>query len=476
MKRARTVAPATGLVFGLLVASCAQVGGGGVSQDSSGAQPEISAIEPTVGPSTGGDTITIRGSNFTKDSLVRFGDVLGGSIKVVSDTQITTTLPASASVGKVAVTVTSLDGRTASRGDLFAYYYGTIDFSSQSTLTTGGGPKSLALTDLDGDGKVDIATSNSSDASISLFRGVGDGTFGTPDRIALPGNTDIVTAGDVDADNKPDLLLAGTASSRVYTMRNTGLAGAGLFTLASTTTVGSGPVALAFGELNGDGKPDAIVANRNASTLNILINKGSGMWEGSSTVTTPALPAGLAIADLNKDGKDDVAVTSYSDNTVQIFLTGGGGIPAMSGQALTVGGNPRGANLIDLNKDGILDLIAVSEGNGGVSVLLGQAGVSFAQAQSYPTGTFPSMAVTADINGDERTDLIVLNGGSSGSVVVLPGQGNGAFVSGNSSQRIPLPFAAGSVAAADVNKDGKLDLVVTAISVSQAIVLLNKSH
>jgi hypothetical protein len=234
-----------GLVLALLWGGCAQVGGGASTDNSSSMAPELQSLQPSVGPTTGGDMITIRGKNFGKDALVRWNGVLGTNIKVVSATEITALLPASAAIGKVKVTVSASDGREAAREDLFAYYYGLIDFGDQTSLATGSAPTDLRLVDVDGDKLLDIVTTNSNDSSLSLFIGQQGGLYGSATRIALPSHPDALTAADIDGDSRPDLLVTASTTNRLYTVRNTGMSGANMFSLATTTTTGTSPAAVA---------------------------------------------------------------------------------------------------------------------------------------------------------------------------------------------------------------------------------------
>ncbi len=235
---------AKGLVLVLLAAGCAQVAGGSAAVDPSTPMPVLQAVQPAVGPTTGGETITIRGANFPKDALVRWNGVLGENIKVVSATEITATLPASTTVGKVKVAISSAAGQEVSREDLFSYYYGQIAFDDMTVLTTGAGPKGLILADLDGDQRTDLLTANAIESSLSLFAGQQGGQFGAAQRIDLPSSPESLTASDLDGDNKPDLLIAAGSQNRMYTLRNTGTSGAGLFSLVANTPVGQGPFAI----------------------------------------------------------------------------------------------------------------------------------------------------------------------------------------------------------------------------------------
>jgi hypothetical protein len=133
-----------GIVICMLAVGCASAG-----DSVQGTQPTISAVKPSAGPTAGGVTVTIQGTNFPKDAVVEFNSVLAQNIVVVSDSEITATLPpSSGTVGKVAVTVNLIDGDSATRSDLFAYYYGALSFPAQPALTTGHGPRALALKDV----------------------------------------------------------------------------------------------------------------------------------------------------------------------------------------------------------------------------------------------------------------------------------------------------------------------------------------
>src|SRR5262249_49423399 len=108
--------------------------------------------------------------------------------------------------------------------------------------------------------------------------------------------------------------------------------------------------------------------------------------------------------------------------------------------------------------DGKPDLVVANDIGGTVSVLLGNSDGSFQAQQTFATGRYPRSVAVADVNGDGRPDLVVANANSFGSTVsVLLGKGDGSFQGRNI-------FAAGSspssAAVADVNGDGRSDLIV----------------
>ncbi len=255
-------------------------------------------------------------------------------------------------------------------------------------------------------------------------------------------------------------------------------AGSSLFLPAVTYDQGGvNALAVAVADVNGDGKPDLIVANECAkpacgtSSVGVLLGNGDGTFQpvviyGSVGQYVDA----LAVADLNGDGKPDVVVVNYLSSSVQVMLGNGDGTfqPAVTYDSGGIWG--LSVAIADVNGDGKPDLIVGNAAGPNVSdlavsVLLGNGDGTFQPAVAYDSGgsTVSSIAV-ADVNGDGKPDLVVVaqcgggNCANPGTINVLLGNGDGTF------QR-PVPYGSGgqvprSVAVADVNGDGKPDLVI----------------
>jgi hypothetical protein len=374
---------------------------------------------------------------------------------------------------------------TAHRRGALSMQQQGLNFAPSVVYLSGGGfASSVAVADVSGDGKPDIVVANSD--TVGVLLGNGDGTFQTAVTYSSGGyEANSVAIADVNGDGKPDLLVANLCANSNCTTGSVGvLLGNGNGTFQTAVPYGSGGYeasSVAVADVNGDGKPDLAVANNGSTTVGILLGNGDGTFQTAVPYGSGGYEASsVAVADVNRDGKPDLLVTNTcadsncntpgsvgvllgnGDGTFQTVVTyGSGGYEASS------------VAIADVNGDGKPDLLVTDRcasgsecNNGLVGVLLGNGDGTFQSAVTYNSGgAGPGTVAVGDVNGDGKLDLAVANcdptncgGGGAAPIGVLLGNGDGTF-------QAAVTYASGgneafSVAVADVNGDGKPDLLV----------------
>ena len=238
-----------------------------------------------------------------------------------------------------------------------------------------------------------------------------------------------------------------------------------LTTDVSRLAVGTAPGSVEIADVTGDGKPDIIVANEQSNNVTILLGDGKGGFTQAKGSPFPVghAPNDIAIGDFNRDGKLDLAFSNHEEKYLTVLLGNGqGGFTPAPNSRFSVEAKPHthGVATGDLNGDGSLDLVTESWGNNQVAVLFGDGKGSFNTSATFlDVGKMPYQRVrVADVNGDGKADIITTNL-EGDNVTVLLGDGKGGF-----KQSVGSPFSCGdspfNFAIGDVNKDGKPDLAI----------------
>ena len=376
-------------------------------------------------------------------------------------------------------------------------------------LTSGYNPYSVAIADVNGDGKLDLVIANEQQSktdpagSISVLLGKGDGTFHAAANYSSGGESAYsIAIADVNGDGKLDLVVAnGCLGSNCSTGSVGVLLGKGDGSFEKVRTYSSGAASVfgshvAIGDLNGDGKLDLAVATTGPGCGNgcpkgligVLLGNGDGTFKKAKTYGTGGFDAigSVAIADVNGDKKPDLVVANYCasecsyppvEGSVGVLLGNGNGTFQRVKTYPSGGDGAVSVAVADLNKDGKPDILVANCGpeacgpgspGGNVGVLLGRGNGTFKPVVNYPAANSPFDVVAADVNGDGKLDIVVSNWGTpnaalnDGAVTVLQGRGNGTF---RAAQTFPSGGAeAPSVAVADVNNDGRLDIALACVA------------
>ncbi len=256
------------------------------------------------------------------------------------------------------------------------------------------------------------------------------------------------------------------------------------------TILTAGPHAdiMVAADLNHDSRPDLVVGDSEDGTVTILLNEGGGRFHAApgSPFHCGSQPNDFAVADFNRDGHPDLAIVNTQTPFISILLGDGHGGFAL-GSFFNVGKRPyQRLRSADLNGDGKADVVTTNLDGDSVTVLLGDGRGGFREAPGSPFQTAPApWAIDiADVNRDGKPDLIVIpydrdakSRGGDANVTVLIGDGSGRFA--------PLagsPFSLHScaqptaVAAGDLTRGPLLDIAVTCVNSSAVAFLTPETH
>jgi hypothetical protein len=334
-------------------------------------------------------------------------------------------------------------------------------FLAKTDFGTGGSPRSVAIGDLNGDGRPDLAVANQGSNTVSVLLGNGDGTFGARTDHGTGSWPSAVAVGDFNGDLDPDLATANANSNTVSVLLGNG---DGTFEAKTDFVTGGKPYCVAIGDLNGDGHPDLATANngQNVNTVSVLLGDGNGAFGVKTDFVTGPGPNSVAIGDLNGDSKPDLVASYWADlvflHTVSVLLGNGDGTFGAKTD-YGAGGEPNSVAIGDLNGDGKPELVVANAGNSDnfgntVSVLLGNGDGTFGATTDLHMGDTPYSVAMGDLNGDSRPDLVT-PGSSRDRVSVRLGNGDGTF---GAKANFGTGIEPHSVAIADLNGDGKPDL------------------
>jgi hypothetical protein len=329
-------------------------------------------------------------------------------------------------------------------------------------------PAAVVIGNFLGDTKADMVVVNQGSNDVSFLLGNGDGTFAAPPTIAHINSPGPVVTGDFNGDSNQDVIVGNTFSLNGVIL--TTLVGNGDGTFKTPTTIlntvtnpttGQAKI-LAAAQMNAGSALDLIVLD-SKNKLDVFLNNGSGGFAAPVSYSAGTNPTGMAVGDFNGDGKPDVAIvnsaTAPADGTAMIYLNDGTGALTLVGTTPDIGLTPTGVFAADLDGDGKDDL-AVANNNGfssTVSVLISAGSGAFQAKVPYAVDGHPTAVAAAPLRAGGKPDLAVSTFFGVGMDVLL-NNGDGTFGASK-------PFATGSNPVAitinDVTRDGIPDVEST---------------
>jgi len=273
---------------------------------------------------------------------------------------------------------------------------------------------------------------------------------------------DIVLS-DLNKDGKLDIVTCNEGDSVTVFFGNR----AGGFTAAPGGPIRVAAHLIALGDVNNDGAVDLTATHHDRAGVEVLLGMGDGKFGPaanspfSAHQRSKAHNHGLALNDINSDGNLDITTSNQEDNSLSVLLGNGrGGFSPAAGSPFAVGQAPYPHAVGDVNRDGKADIVTPNVRSNNVTVLLGDGRGGFSPTPKSPFGVAsrPYYVAVADVNADGKADLVATHD-DIGLITTLLGDGKGDFTQAPTSP-FDLGRQAYKLVAADVNGDDRVDLVI----------------
>lgn len=458
--------------------------------------PTITSFSPTS--ATVGTQVIITGTGFSTtpaNNVVFFGPTRA-VVSAATTTSLTVTVPSGATHSNLVV-LNSDNSLIGMSNDFFTPVFTpsranilSTDYAPRVSFAGVRAAQYIAVGDLDGDGKPDLAIGHNTPQNvITVYRNtsstgiINSSSFAPAVNISVGSYPGALSLGDLDGDGKLDIVVCNGNSSSISILRNISTVGSistSSFSPAVNYATGAAPVNVALRDIDNDGKLDITVANKNSNTISIFKNNATiGVINANSflpkiDLNTPSAPFCVTYGDLDGDGKSELISSNGASGTISVYrnISTQGIVSANSFDTkfdLTTGTNPRIINLVDIDGDGKLDITVTNNGANTISIIknistTGSLSSSSFQAKvDFSTGTQPYGITAGDINGDGKPDLAVSNVLSNTISVYKNTTSNSTVDITSLATKVDYPtvYNPNAVIIADLDSENKPELLYT---------------
>ena len=370
--------------------------------------------------------------------------------------------------------------------DLWLGSTGRLRQEPSARLMTGAFPRALAVGDLRGDGRLSAVVASEGDAGdpirdeLSVYTGSPRGGLQAQSSMTLQGGVggESLAIGDINGDGREDLAVVNALDILEVWLQDAG----GVFSATPSLglTTGASPGGLVIGDLDQDGFNDVALTARDRGVILVFLQHASGALgpDPDLVLTGTSLPEELAIGDLDGDGRLDLAATgALGADRVQIYLQNSAGVLASSPSAsLVTGSRPGPVDIRDLNGDGRGDLLVLEPGDRSLSLWLQSEDGSLPRTatKTIATDGFPGALSVGDYDGNGLEDLAVLDLDGGEVVIFLNDAASG--IETVPSLRLKSGRGSEWLSTGDLDGDGRTDLAVTNLDAATITVWLQEDE
>lgn len=367
---------------------------------------------------------------------------------------------------------------------------GSISLASKVDFVTGSQPRNVSVGDLDGDGKLDLVVTNSASNTISIFRNTsssGSISFASKQDFATSSIPQGVVLSDIDGDGKLDVVVGNRGASTISTFLNTSSTGSISLAAKQDFTTGTGPRDVGIADIDGDGKKDVVTANYDGMSFSVLLNTsttGGITFSPKTDVSHSGIsPIDLTLGDIDGDGLADIVVASYYSYRASIYRnTSSIGSVSFATRidlnSIGYNANVESVKLGDIDGDGKLDVVPFNfhqyvERNTSSLGSISFAGSLIILSTRNGNSNFNRGAI-GDLDGDGLLDLASIS--IDGILAVYRNTSSVGSVSMTSGIEYPTASNLRGLASADLNGDLKPEVVISDYTFYQMSILQNTSN